>query len=157
MSPKAASVTELVLETASSAELDAVLRLLSENNLPTADLQSHIDTFTLARAGGTVVGTAGIEIYGELALLRSLCVAEPHRSKGIGVVLVATVASRAAAQGVRELYLLTTSAASYFADLGFLPLARDQAPLDIRDTVQFRTLCPSSAICMRKPIAQSIE
>ena len=102
MSSEAESAVEIALEPARKAELDSVLRLLSDSNLPVADLESHIDAFTLAKCNGIVVGTAGLEIYGELALLRSLCVAERHRSKLIGVALVSAIASRALAQGVRE-------------------------------------------------------
>jgi amino-acid N-acetyltransferase len=145
-------MVEIALEPARKAELEAVLRLLSDSNLPVADLEIHIDAFTLAKCDGIVVGTAGLELYGELGLLRSLCVAESHRSRGIGVALVSAVTSRALAQGVRELYLLTTGAAPYFVPLGFVRLEREEAPLEIRNTAQFSALCPASAVCMRKTI-----
>jgi two-component system, OmpR family, phosphate regulon response regulator PhoB len=148
---------ELTFEPASSADFDAVFRLLSDSNLPVADLESHLEAFTLAKFGEMTVGTAGLEIYGELALLRSICVVESQRSKRIGVALVSAVASRALAQGVLELYLLTTNAAPYFAKLGFVSVARERTPLQIRSTAQFSALCPSSAVCMRKAIASSLE
>ena len=138
------------LEPAGAPDLEAVVRLLSANHLPVADLESRIDAFLLAKRDGIVVGTVGLEIYGELALLRSLCVAEGHRSKRIGGALISAVASRALAQGVRELYLLTTGAAPYFAKRGFVQINRDQTPLEIRNTAQFSALCPASAICMRR-------
>jgi N-acetylglutamate synthase-like GNAT family acetyltransferase len=152
MVSKVESAIPLTLEPASSAEFDAVSRLLSASNLPVSDLESHIAAFTLAKADGLVVGTAGLEIYGELALVRSLCVVASRRSDGIGAALLEAVTSCATAQGVQEFYLLTTGAAPYFAKLGFVPLAREQAPLEIRNTAQFSSLCPSSAVCMRKPI-----
>ena len=142
----------VTFEAAGPPDLDSVVRLLSVNHLPVADLESCIDAFVLAKRDGIVVGTAGLEIYGELALLRSLCVAEGHRSKRIGRALVSAVGSRALAQGVRELYLLTTGAASYFANLEFMPINRDQAPPEIRNTTQFSALCPTSAVCMRRRI-----
>lgn len=145
----------LTLECATVADLDAVLRLLSNSSLPVADLEPHIAAFMLAKSEGTIVGSVGLETYGERALLRSLCVAESHRSKGIGVALVLTVASRAAEQGVRELYLLTTGAATYFANLGFVSLSRDQVPHEIRCTAQFSSLCPSTAVCMCRAVASS--
>ena len=157
VSNEAESAAEIALEPARKAELDSVLQLLSDSNLPVADLESHIDAFTLAKCNGIVVGTAGLEIYGELALLRSLCVAERHRSKLIGVALVSAIASRALAQGVRELYLLTTGAAPYFAHLGFVQIEREQAPIEIRNTAQFSALCPASAVCMRKTIGPLLE
>jgi amino-acid N-acetyltransferase len=144
--------SDVTLEPAGAPDIDEVVRLLSTNHLPLAALEACIDAFTLAKHDGIVVGTAGLEIYGELALLRSLCVAEDHRSKRIGKALVSAVASRAFARGVRELYLLTTGAASYFVKLGFVQISRDQAPLEIRNTAQFSALCPTSAVCMRRRI-----
>ena len=145
------------LESASARDLDAVVQLLSRSHLPVADVESHINAFTLARSNGIVVGTAGLEKFGELALLRSLCVAEHHRSKRIGRALVSGVVSSALAQGARELYLLTTNAAPYFEKLGFVTIEREQAPPEIRNTAQFSALCPTSAVCMRKTIGPSLE
>ncbi|HEY0464375.1 MAG TPA: arsenic resistance N-acetyltransferase ArsN2 [Polyangiaceae bacterium] len=148
---------DLTLEPASGLDLDALIRLLSSSHLPVADLESHLAAFTLAKRAGIVVGSAGLESYGELALLRSLCVAEEHRSKRIGVKLVSAVESQACAQGVRDLYLLTNGAASYFANLGFVPIDRSQAPLEIRNTAQFSAWCPASAVCMHRTIGRPLE
>jgi amino-acid N-acetyltransferase len=146
------SPLEVTLVPASSADFDAVTRLLSDGHLPVADLEAHLDAFLLAKIESMVVGSVGLESYGELALLRSLCVAAPHRGQGLGFSLVSAVAARAAAQGVRELYLLTTGRAPYFANQGFQPVLREHAPREIRNTVQFRSLCPGTAVCMRKAI-----
>jgi len=143
---------DLILEPASAHDLDAVVQLLSRSRLPVADLESHINAFTLARWNTIVIGTVGLEIFGGLALLRSLCVAEHHRSKRIGFALIDAIVSRALARGVRDLYLLTTEAASYFEKLGFVAIEREQAPREIRNTAQFSALCPNSAVCMRKNI-----
>ena len=145
------------LEPANARDLEAVVQLLSRSSLPVADVESHINAFTLARWDGIVVGTAGLEKCGELALLRSLCVAEHYRSKRIGFALVSAIVSGALAQGARELYLLTTNAAPYFEKLGFVAIERDQAPPEIRNTAQFSALCPTSAVCMRKTIGRSLE
>jgi amino-acid N-acetyltransferase len=157
MSIEADSAVDLKFEPASVADFDAVYRLLSDGGLPVADLEHHIESFTLAKCQATVVGTAGLEIYGELALLRSLCVARSHRSRGIGEALIAVASRGASARGVRALYLLTTSAASYFAALGFLPVERQHVPSPIRGTTQFSSLCPTSAVCMHKSIAPSLD
>ena len=78
------------------------------------------------------------------------------RSRRIGFALVSAVVSRASTQGVRELYLLTTGAASYFANLGFVLINREQAPPEIRNTAQFSALCPKSAVCMRRTIGRPL-
>lgn len=151
------NVENLTFEPASVASLDAVLRLLSNSGLPVADVEAHIDAFTLARSEGHLVGIVGLELHGELGLLRSLFVAPAHRSKGIGAALVQSVQLRAATKGVRELYLLTTGATAYFENLGFASLPRDQVPQEIRCTAQFSSLCPSTAACMHKLIVESLE
>jgi amino-acid N-acetyltransferase len=150
------SKTGPVISPAGSSDLKSVSQLLSRNNLPVADLEAHLDSMVLARYGAALLGVVALEHYGETALLRSLCVQETHRSTGVGVALVSAIETAAVALGVRELYLLTVSAAEYFDRLGFTPVSRDQVPEAIRDTEQFRTLCPTSAICMRKRLQRAV-
>ena len=152
MSLEAESALHLTFEAASIDEFDAVYRLLANNDLPVQDLKNHLGAFTVAKCESTLVGTVGLEVYGELALLRSLCVAESHRSRRVGEALVAAAAKRASAGGVRSLYLLTTSAARYFAALGFVLVERHDVPPPIQFTSQFSSLCPTSAVCMRKTV-----
>lgn len=148
-------MTNLTLERATVTDLGTVLRLLSESGLPMADLHQHIEAFTLAKSAGTVVGTVGLEVYGKLGLLRSLCVAPGHRSQGIAGTLLTAMTSHATAEGVQTLYLLTTGAAAYFAGRGFGSVSRDAVPPAIRGTAQFSSLCPSTAVCMSKTIVPS--
>src|SRR5688572_26330350 len=134
-------------ETASAADLDAIRALLSAGGLPIDDVDEHIDEFVLAKQEGETIGTVAAEYAGEAALLRSLSVAPSHRGQAIGARLVASLEARAASRGVRDLYLLTTTAAAYFECHGFARTSREQAPSAIRGTAQFRTLCPATAIC----------
>jgi amino-acid N-acetyltransferase len=63
-----------------------------------------------------------------------------------------TAAERLAAKnGVKSLYLLTTTADRFFAGLGFRRLQREMAPLAIKSTSQFSSLCPATAVLMSKP------
>ena len=144
-----------VLEPANAADLDFVSRLLQANDLPVADLEDHLRSFVLAKWRGEIVGTVGLENYGESGLLRSLCVRADRRSEGIGSTLVSAVEAAAFARGVRDLYLLTFSAAPYFENQQFVEVARDRVPAAIRGTAQFRSLCPASATCMRKRLPRA--
>lgn len=56
----------------------------------------------------------------------------------------------AAAQGIETLYLLTTTAAQFFARRGYEVVARSDAPNVIAATSQFSKLCPASSAFMRK-------
>jgi amino-acid N-acetyltransferase len=104
--------------------------------------------------GGDVVGVAGLEVCRDNALLRSVAVAPAWRSHGVGRALVARVIEDASARGVRELYLLTTTAERYFPAFGFQATPRETAPDDIRATGEFQGACPASATVMRLPLAR---
>lgn len=142
----------LDLEPANEADLDEVESLLDQNDLPTADLHANEIRLFCARADGELVGVGGLEVYGPDALLRSVVTDPSVRGEGYGTSLVDALEERAAALGATELYLLTTTAATFFGDLDYREVDRESAPRSIRETTQFSTLCPDSATCMRKRV-----
>lgn len=134
-----------------SAEVEA---LLAEARLPVADLASSSSLDLLGmRANGRLLGVVGIEVYGDVGMLRSLAVAPACRNAGLGVGLVSAAETRAGERGVRTLYLLSTTAAGFFARLGYEAVPRSDAPAAIAATAQFSDLCPASSIFMRKVLA----
>jgi amino-acid N-acetyltransferase len=54
--------------------------------------------------------------------------------------------------GVKELYLLTTTAEKFFPKLGFDSIDRDNVPTPIQATEEFSSICPSTAVCMVKKL-----
>lgn len=66
------------------------------------------------------------------------------------MALVAKAEGHAKAHGVEEVYLLTTTAEGFFARLGYERVEREGAPESIRGTKEFSSICPSSAVLMRK-------
>ena len=54
--------------------------------------------------------------------------------------------------GPKDVYVLTETAAPFFATLGFLSVAREAAPPEIAATQQFSALCPAGAKLMRREI-----
>jgi amino-acid N-acetyltransferase len=137
---------------ATGADLPAIRRLLGFEHLPTDDVTEELlNNFLVLRQGELVLGAVGLECYGEVGLLRSLVVGEETRRRGRGAELVAAAESLAKKVGVESIYLLTTTAESFFASLGYRRLHRDEAPAQIRATMQFRALCPAAAVLMVKP------
>jgi len=127
--------------------------LLAAAGLPTDDLgEVDLERFFVAQSGGGATGLVGLELYGADALLRSLVVREQARGTGLGSALVAHVEDYARANGVRSIYLLTTTAADYFARRGYRTVDRALAPERIRATREFRDLCPASAVFMHKDL-----
>lgn len=133
-------------------EVDAELTaLLAACDLATSDLVANARVRLYGgRTDGELVGAVGFESVGRVALLRSLAVAPSQRGKGLGQVLVASAEAHAGEQGIDTLYLLTTTAAAFFARLGYSAVERALAPTAIRATSQFAGLCPAAATLMCK-------
>ncbi len=133
-------------------DLEAIRRLLDDARLPYADLSLDLGPFVVAEHRGDLVGSAGVERHGDLGLLRSVVVAPATRVAGIATWLCCTVTEYARRDGVRALFLLTTTAPDFFARLGFLRVERAGAPGPILATREFRELCPDSSVCMHRAL-----
>ena len=130
-----------------------VRRLLGDAKLPTADLSPrHFEHFFGCGTKRALKGAVGLEICGAEALLRSLVVDEAARGRGCGKALVAEAERHARDCGARRIYLLTTTAAEFFAGLGYAAAAREDAPARIRDTSEFSAMCPASSTFMVKDL-----
>ena len=132
--------------------LEYVLTVLRDNDLPVADVRSRPEAFHVAFHGTDSVGVGGVEVHGKDGLLRSVAVEPGVRGEGFGTALCDALERRAAEDGVETLYLLTTTAAGFFAGRGYVETDRRAVPTAILGTTEFRELCPDSAICMRKTI-----
>lgn len=145
------------LRPATPSDLPAIERLLVESALPLAGVAECLadcpGAFTVAEAGGALVGVAGLELRGETALLRSVAVAPDWRSRRLGRALVTRVVADAEARALRVLYLLTTTAEHYFPSFGFERVERGAVPPSIAETLEFRSACPASAVAMMRPLA----
>jgi len=109
-----------------------------------------MEHFFLVGSTEAATGVAGIEIFGPQALLRSLAVASTLRTRGTGSLLVAHVEQHARTHGVREMFLLTTSALTFFTHRGYRAVRRETAPASIRTTREFAEVCPASSAFMMK-------
>ena len=129
----------------------SVVALLEAQGLPASDLtESHLQHFFFAGDAAAPDALVGLEIYGQDALLRSLVVSAGARTQGLGSALVLHAEGYAAAHNVRALYLLTTTAESYFERRGYQRVERADAPPSIRSTREFAGLCPASSAFMIK-------
>jgi amino-acid N-acetyltransferase len=128
--------------------------LLQAADLSTEDITPEtLEHFLVAHLDKALVGCVGLEVLEESGLLRSVAVDEAHRGTGLGKELVAAMEEHARDAGVRNLYLLTTTAEGFFASLGYSKVPREQAPSGIAGTEQFSSLCPSSSSFMAKTLS----
>lgn len=145
-----------LIRPARASDLTAVERLLQGAGLTTAGVAEHLAEFQIAEDAGQVVGTAGLEIHGRSALLRSVAVATTHRNRGIARDLVIRMLGHARTLSVSEILLLTTGAMEYFRRFGFEPVARDAVRAEVQVSPEFSDACCDSAQAMRLLIAERI-
>ena len=145
-------------ETARPSDFPSIVRLLSEAALPHDDLTpDHLRHFLVLRDADGIVGVVGMEVADDAGLLRSLAVPEARRGGGLASRLVDALEAHARSAGIRTLYLLTTTAAGFFARRGYAPADRTSVPVGIRETPEFRGICPASAACMSRSLGMAEE
>lgn len=129
--------------------------LLTENHLPAVDLPENLDTFYVSLSDKeNIAGVIGMEVFGTVALLRSMVVDSTFRNKNIASNLVSTLESEAMAKGIEEIYLLTETAEKYFSKKGYTVIQRKEVPASVQSSSEFIHTCPTSATVMKKKIRE---
>ena len=151
--PGASSAENVHIRTAIESDRDTISALLSASGLPVDDLWDAQDTrFLVAESNRAIAGCAGAELFGKVALLRSLVVSPEARGKGIGGTLIRSIESLCRDEGVRETYLLTQTAEAFFLCRGYSHVNRPNAPSAIARSSEFSSICPTSAAFMAKTL-----
>jgi len=132
---------------------DRILFLLRAAGLPTADVSLSRQEFIVATVGEEVIACAGLERFGEAGLFRSFAVEPARRNLGLGAALCQRILARAALRGLRDAWLLTTTAEPFFRRMGFERVERARAPAALAASPEFQALCPASAVCMHRVVA----
>ncbi|MFW9855522.1 MAG: arsenic resistance N-acetyltransferase ArsN2 [Candidatus Thorarchaeota archaeon] len=148
-------IKELEFETAALNHLSAVILLLKRFKLPVEDVESQLANFVVLKTQDQIVGCAGLEIYGSIALLRSVAVHPDWQGRSLGKKLVEHMMNRAHNEGVERVYLLTETGKGYFLKFGFRSLRRDEVDEKIKQTEEFAKLCPESAIPMVRDLTST--
>ena len=143
-------IAEISIRSATAADLPRIKFLLESNKLPTIGIEKCVNNFILSlNKDGSCAGVAGLEVYGESGLLRSVTVNDHFRGLGYGRALVETILRNARVKRIRTIYLLTDTAAVYFKSLGFEVVDRRDIDDAVRASPEF-TECCETAIAMRK-------
>jgi amino-acid N-acetyltransferase len=138
------------IERATPESLGEVLDILSRENLPRDGVEDHFGGFLVARdGGGKILGCAGLERHGDIALLRSAAVLPEHQGRGVGRKLIRELLDRAASGGVAEVALLTTTAKDYFeTGFGFAEAERSRYQSRLANSPEWNLPRCSSAAFM---------
>lgn len=146
------TLSTLNLQVAANAEQrQLAIALLQQHKLPVTDIDDDKILYLL-QDGDTAIGTVGLEIFEDCALLRSVSVVKEQQGKGYGKFMNDAIENYVKDAGINCLYLLTTTAKDFFDKQGYCIISREEAPVTIKQTAEFTSLCPSSAVVMKKRI-----
>jgi amino-acid N-acetyltransferase len=137
-----------MIRQAEPPDLPAVLALLAEAKLPTEGVADHFHSFFVVDEGGRIVASAGLELHGGAALLRSLAVAADLRGTGLGAGLLRRALYEVQGQ-TGGVYGLTTTAEAYLSRFGFERVPRSSVPAQLLQSRELQDACPSSATVMK--------
>ena len=140
---------EIAISAAKASDVPEIKKLLVASGLPVAGVDAHWKTFVVARDRGHIVACGGSEPYATVALIRSVAVASDHRGSGLGRRIVRQLLDRLASRGLRDFYLLTTTAEEYFKKRGFKTVALEEVHPLLLQSREFQDACPANAVCMR--------
>lgn len=127
-----------MLRKASITDIPALHRLINlaagrEEMLPRAlgELYDNMRDYLVSEESGEVVGTCALHIcWEDLAEIRSLCVAEQVRRRGIGTALVRACMEEARQFGIHQLFVLTYRT-ELFGRFGFQEVDKKELPQKI--------------------------
>lgn len=137
-----------MIRNARLTDLPRIKALLQEHDLPSEDCNEHLQHFLVYEKDKSIIAVGGGEYYNDVGLIRSIAVAASAQGEGIASLLVNALIRNMKKVTIKKVYLLTTTAESYFEKKHFLVVKREDVPLAIQQTKQFSDLCPGSATVM---------
>lgn len=137
------------IRSANNSDYESIVALLQSEKLPVQDLDPILPHFFVAEVNGVIAAAAGLEWYGDYALLRSVVTATSHRNKALASQLLVTLIQYARKNHIQQLYLITTTAEKYFEKKGFVKTDRAAVPQVLLQSAEFNGLCPVSATVMQ--------
>jgi len=141
-------ITQQLVKT--DKELNSLRDFLKANQLPADDLKLADSLYlTYYDSNEALIGSGGLEFYGDKALLRSLAVSQAMRSQSQGKQIVEDLIEQVKSKDIKEIYLLTLTAYYFFLKKGFTEINREAVPDEIKSSTEFSQVCPSSARVMR--------
>lgn len=129
---------ELTLRAGRPDEIEEISKLITSEGMPALEVDRWIDSFWVLDDGTKLVGCAGVEIYGEAAILRSVMVAPELRGTGEGVRMIKRALDYMRENGAKRCYLFTMTAEAWFPRFGFSVCSLDDFEPAARESWQYK-------------------
>jgi amino-acid N-acetyltransferase len=129
-------------------ERDGLVAALVRAGLQADDVREPAHLFWRFLDNDVPVGFGGLEVHGDIALLRSVVTLPPVRLRGYGRAIVSALELEIP-RHCTAVYLVTRDPA-FFSRLGYSEVAAGEVPEPVRATRQFAALA-DGATAMKKP------
>ncbi|MGB9812283.1 MAG: GNAT family N-acetyltransferase [Thermovenabulum sp.] len=141
----------VIFRRAKKEDFDRIKEIVTTCSLCGCGLEKWFSNFMVIEEDEKVIGTGGLEIYGEYAVLRSVAVLPEFRNQGLGDGLVRSLINLADRLGVKTIYLFTEKAMGFFEKIGFKKTSREEIQEKCPNTDQLSG-CPLNATPMKLDI-----
>lgn len=121
-------------------EIDEIAALIVSEQMPAMEVDRWIGGFWVLDDGEKLVGCAGVEVYGEAAVLRSVMVAPELRGTGEGVRMIKRALDYMRESGAKRCYLFTMTAEDWFPRFGFERCSLDDFEAGARESWQYKAV-----------------
>lgn len=129
---------DLHVERATDDDRAAMAAMLEARGLSSFGILAPGTFYWLCRADGHLVGTCGMEVGEGCALLRSICVLQDQRGKGIAEQLIRSALLEATRLGLLDVYLFSKDTGGYFERLGWREVPVPEAAARLPNAPQVR-------------------
>ena len=145
---KESDMKNIDISSAIQEDMRCILTMLEGAALPLSGVSDESSNFLAARHDGDVLGGVAMEDHGSDVLLRSLVVSPAAWNRGIGTQLVNALLDLARGQTKHRVYLMTTTAETFFERFGFQKIPTESLPAGIRTSEEFDGCCAAGASTM---------
>lgn len=145
--------SDLSIRNSRPSDLPKVIKLLEQAHLPKDGVSDQFENFLiLENSSQNLIGCAGLELYEQFGLIRSVVIQPDLRNKNYGAKLVLELEQFGKNKELESLYLLTETAQRFFSKHGYTVVDRPQVPKEIQDSYEYSTACKVSAVVMTKKL-----
>ncbi|MBN2020158.1 MAG: N-acetyltransferase [Sedimentisphaerales bacterium] len=118
------------------------------------NIYTNLQTFLVVEDNGQVVGCCALEIiWSDLAEVKSLAVAEAHKGRGVGAMLVTKAVEQAKRLGLPKVFGLTLKP-QFFEKLGFSIVDKSTLPMKVWSDC---ARCPKQQNCDETAVVKQIK
>ncbi len=141
-----------MIREANTTDFKLIEKLLLNANLPIAGIKDPNCKLFVLELQKEIVAVIAYELYGNIALLRSLVVAPSQRGQGRAKELFEFIFRHLKENNVSTVYGLTLTIPEWLLKLGFKEIKRENIAAELFASEELQGACPSSARAFTKSI-----